>query len=264
MEMATSIVRKALRTSAAPFVAVAILSIVLIGLLLSSSVRAQDVVRTVDNIWRIDERGDGEIEFDFQFGAARWAQWKADYGDHPDLVLRNLKHQLAAAVIDDFRLDKDELHRHVSSRIKARALARYRGDGEFEIQVPKEMKLVSGSGNEWAFTNSMMENSQSGGIVSVAYHFKLPARVRNTHLVNENDVNYLMYSLKVTPSKPKYLLYLGLLFLVAALALGTLSLHSTPTKVAVVRPQKPARRSIRYGWRKSRSKESFRQRDGPD
>jgi len=184
------------------------------------TVRGQEASRTVDRTYEFDERGDAKIEFSFQLGASQWAQWKDQYGDHPDILLRNLKYQLAAAVIDDFALDKDEVHRRAVSRIKARALARYRSGGQFEVDVPKNMKLVAGSGLDWVFTNSALEN---GGIVNITDHAKLPAKARNAHLTTGSDFNELVYSLEVTPSRPKAWLELGIVLIIAGAAIGAIA-----------------------------------------
>jgi hypothetical protein len=199
--------------------------LITLALLLLGSViplRGQDVPsRSVEQVYQFDERGDAKIEWRFQLDAGGWAQWKANYGDHPDLLLRMVKYQLAAAVIDEYSLDKDDMHRSAVSRFSARALAKYRGGGQFEIPVNKDMKLVSGSGLEWAFTSSTIEEGR--GILNITYREKLPAKAQNAHMVNGNDFNRLVYSLEVSPSKPKALLVLGLLFLFAAAGLGALS-----------------------------------------
>lgn len=191
-------------------------------------VLGQEAIRTVDQNYEFDEKGDAKIEFDFQLSAAQWAKWKDQYGDHPDILLRDTKYQLASAVIDDFSLEKDEIHRRAIAKIKARALARYRGDGQFEIQVPKNLKLVAGSGREWAFTTSGLEQ---GGLVNMTSRAKLPANAQNAHLTTGNDFDNLVYSLDVSPSKPKTFLYLGIIFLLASAGLGAIAFR-TPAKAS--------------------------------
>ena len=198
-------------------------AIALCGGLSQTWLHAQEAGLAVDRTYDIDERGDAKIELSFQLSAKQWAQWKDQFGDHPDLLLRNVKYEMAAAVIDDFSLDKDEVHRNASAKIKARALARYRGDGQFEIQVPKTMKLVAGSGREWAFTQSQFGQ---GGLINITERAKLPANAQNAHLTTGNDYDQLAYSLDVSPSRPKTLLYLGILFLVAAAGVGALAFRA--------------------------------------
>ena len=207
--------------------------LITLALLLWGSViplRGQDVPsRSLEQIYQFDERGDAKIEWRFQLDAGSWARWKANYGDHPDLLLRMVKYQLAAAVIDEYSLDKDDMHRSAVSRFSARALAKYRGGGQFEIPLNKGMKLVSGSGLEWAFTRSTIEEGQ--GILNITYRGKLPAKAQNAHMVNGNDFNRLAYSLEVSPSKPKTVLYLGIFFMVAAIVLAVLATRAGGTTV---------------------------------
>ena len=89
--------------------------VVIVAVLMQTSVKAQEAVRTLERIYELDDAGNAKIEFDFQLGAAQWAKWKDQYGDHPDLMLRNVKYELAAAVIDDFSLAGVISMRDVSS-----------------------------------------------------------------------------------------------------------------------------------------------------
>lgn len=206
-----------------------------IMLFTGAAIRGQEPSRTVEEICQFDERGDAKIEINFQLGAKKWAEWKRQYGDHPDIVLRNLKYQFAAAVFDDdFKLEKDEVHRRAVARVTARALASYQSGGQFEIDVVKNMKLVAGSGLEWFFTNTTLEED---GIVNMTDRFKLPAYAYNARLVTGNDYDQLVYSLRVSRSKPKLLLYFGILFLVGAAIMGVLSFRpSSPKAVSTPLP----------------------------
>jgi hypothetical protein len=189
---------------------------------------AQEPSRTIEQIYQFDERGDAKVEFHFQLDRGSWDYWKSEYGDHPDLLLRMTKHDMAAAVIEDFALEKDDVHRSAVSRFKARALAQYRGNGQFEIVVPKNMKLVTGSGTEWAFTNSAVERTAAGNrIVNTTYRAKLPAKAQNAHMVNGSDFDRLAYSLEVTPAKPKTLLFAGIILLLTAIVLGVVGFRAS-------------------------------------
>src|SRR5207249_2135673 len=118
---------------------------------------AQEASRTEEGIYQFDEHGDAKIEYNFQLGRAQWEEWKAKFGDHPDMLLRMINYEFAAAIIEDFVPEHDDTHRHYTIRYRARALAQYRGNGQFEIPVPKNMKLVTGSGLEWFFNDSTTE-----------------------------------------------------------------------------------------------------------
>jgi hypothetical protein len=196
---------------------------------------AQEASRSIEQIYQFDERGDAEVEIHFQLDRGSWDNWKSQYGDHPDMLLRMTRHDMAAAVIEDFGLDRDDVHRSAVSHFKARALAQYRGNGQFEIPIPKNMKLVTGSGTEWAFTNSAAERLPGGGsrIVNMTYRGRLPAKAQNAHMVNGNDFDRLAYTLEVNPSKPKTLLYGGMALVAAAIALGLVSARAGGSRTRV-------------------------------
>jgi hypothetical protein len=195
------------------------IALTLIALALVTNVRAQ-LASNAEWVYQVDKEGNAEIDCKMQFDAKQWMLWKDQFGDHPDLMLRDLKYQMAAAVIDDFSLQKDDMRRTADAKIKGRCFATYRGNGQFQIQAAKDMKLVAGSGTEWVFTNSTLGN---GGIMNITNRIKLPANAQNAHLVNGNDYNWLTYNLEVSPAKPKSLLYSGVTLLIIAGLLGAFS-----------------------------------------
>lgn len=190
--------------------------------------------RTVEHSYQFDERGDAKLEISFQYGAAQWMKWKEQYGNHPDLLLRYLRHDLAVSVIDDFALDRDDIHRRAVAKIKARAVARYSSGGQFSVEMPKTMKLVTGSGTDWVFTGSALGN---GEIVNQTTRFKLPAKAQNAHLTQGADSDRLVYTLQVTPARPKGWLELGIVLIIGAAGLGVWSARegkppTTPTSIS--------------------------------
>ena len=196
--------------------------IALVALVLSTALRASDdyPTRTVDINYTFDERGDALVEVSFQHTAARWNQWKEAFGDHPDLLLRNLRYQFASAALEDFKFEKDDIHRRAVSKIKACALARYRGNGNFTIQVPKEMKLVSGSGTDWAFTATGMTE---GEILTRTVRAKLPAKALNPHYGPGGDFDELSYSMNIAPTRSPYLMAAGIFLLLLGVMAGAVS-----------------------------------------
>src|SRR2546422_833194 len=91
---------------------------------------AQESTRSTERIYQFNDRGDATVEFDFGFDKASWDMWRSQYGDHPDVLLRFMKHDMAAAVIEDFALEKDDTNRKAVARFKARAWANYRGNNQ--------------------------------------------------------------------------------------------------------------------------------------
>ena len=186
----------------------------------------------VEHAYQFDERGDAKIDISFEYGAAQWMKWKEQWGNHPDLLLRYLRHDLAASVIDDFALERDDVRRRAVAKIKARAVARYGSDGKFSIDVAKTMKLVTGSGTDWVFTGSAMGN---GEIVNQTTRIKLPAKAENAHLSQGADLDRVVYTVEVTPPRPKGWLELGIVLIIAAAALGAWAARADKTTTTLSR-----------------------------
>lgn len=208
----------------------------------TSHAQEQGATRTTERVYQFDEHGDAQAHFTFEFDRVSWDLWKSNFGDHPDVFLRVIKHDMAAAVIEDFALEKDDMHRRAVAKFKARALAQYRGNGQFEIPFPKNYKLVTGSGAEWVYMESGSEPNPNGGsrIVNITYRIKLPTKAQNAHAVNGNDFNRLVYSLEISSSKPKTLLYGGVVLLVAAIVSAVAATRAGGRSTAYAPPLPPS------------------------
>jgi len=209
---------------------------------LSSSGQAQQDLPTrgLDQTYTFDARGDATIETSSQFSAADWSEWKDRFGDHPDILLRDLRYQYASAVVDDYSLEKDDVHRHAVAKIKARALAKYKSNGDFAIDVTKDLKLVTGSGLDWFFTSSAAMN---GVLFTQTLKAKLPAGATNAAFSQSGgDFNQLTYSMDLAPSKPKGWLVggIGLLFLGVILALCSAFVGKKHTTTVTIIPPPPS------------------------
>lgn len=115
----------------------------------------QETLNQIQTAW-VDERGDAKMQVEFVLSAKAWLNWKNQYGDHPDLLRRDLVHQFSMFVMEDFKLEKDDLNRKATASMNVRGEARYRGDGRFEIVLPKTWLKVTDtdSGHEWHFSYS--------------------------------------------------------------------------------------------------------------
>ena len=208
-------------------------AILLGGATFAPAQQVESVSRTIDQIYQIDERGDADIEVTFQYSASQWAMWKEKYGDRPDIVLRDMRYTMATSVLENFSLTRDDVQRRATGKVKARALARYSNAGQFVIDVPKEMKLVTGENRDWIFS---FTNALNGEIVSQTLHAKLPANARNAHFGSGGDFDNLTYTLDLTPAKPKVTLTAGISLMVIGTVLGTLSLFKRKKSVTIVPP----------------------------
>jgi hypothetical protein len=123
---------------------------ILLAALLAAAQDSTDQTMTI----RLDDKGDAQITIDFQLSAKAWLNWRQTYGDHPDLLRRDLTHRFSMFSISDFNLVKDDTNRKATASITSKGEARYRGDGRFELQLPKTWRKVTDTGREWHFAYS--------------------------------------------------------------------------------------------------------------
>jgi hypothetical protein len=207
--------------------------IVLCAALVPARAQTDSVSRTLNEDFTIDERGDAAISVTFQYNASKWAQWKAEYGNHPDLVLRDMRYTMAAAVLEDFSLEHDDVQRKAQGKVKARALARYRNAGEFVLEIPKAMTLVTGANTDWIFSST---TGRGGEIVTTTEHLKLPASAKNVHLSPAGEFNNLSYTLDVSPVTTKAWMEAGIAMLAAGVGLLVVSLFTKKKTSAIIAP----------------------------
>ena len=134
-----------------------------------------------DVVAGVDPYGDGSMKMTFHLSASQWANWKQQYGDHPDVLWRDLKQKFAKYALVKFDLQKDEVERTATADIEARAFTRVRGDGARGIEIPKEFRLISNSGREWVF-DFTSQQSPYAPILAQMSRVILPAEATNAHI----------------------------------------------------------------------------------
>ncbi|MBV8416637.1 MAG: hypothetical protein JO251_15625 [Verrucomicrobia bacterium] len=141
---------------------------------------ATETINT-DVVASLDPYGDGSMKMTFHLSASQWAVWKQQYGDHPDVLWRDLKQKFAKYALEKFDIQKNEVERTATADIEARAFTRVRGDGTRGIEIPKEFRLVSNSGREWVFDFTTQESPYSP-ILAQMSRVILPADATNAHI----------------------------------------------------------------------------------
>ncbi|MBV8351883.1 MAG: hypothetical protein JOZ21_06370 [Verrucomicrobia bacterium] len=141
---------------------------------------ATETINT-DVVASLDPYGDGSMKMTFHLSASQWAVWKQQFGDHPDVLWRDLKQKFAKYALEKFDIQKNEVERTATADIEARAFTRVRGDGTRGIEIPKEFRLVSNSGREWVFDFTTQESPYSP-ILAQMSRVILPADATNAHI----------------------------------------------------------------------------------
>jgi hypothetical protein len=185
--------------------------------------RATETINT-DVALDVDRFGDGTLKMTFHLSAIEWVRWKYQFGDHPDILWRNLKQIFAKYALDKFDLQKNDVDRTAVAEISAHALTHVRGDGTRRIEVGKESRLVSNTGREWIF-NATSQQSPDAPIVNVTSRIILPAEAKNARLDQPGtESEQLVYEAPDNSGFGRVFLGLGLLSIAGGILFGILAL----------------------------------------
>lgn len=191
----------------------------LIILLVSAGVFAQTEKEKFEITMKIDNLGNANIELKQSADAMKWKQWNKVYGENPSLLKRNISYILSAYELGDFSFKKDDMNRTFYFTFKAKGVARYKGDGKWEIEVEEDMTPKKMSKTNWLFVSS----SKQGNTVSENYTtIILPTKTKESEIgYNEFGKKVLKYKAGKDSHFPAMLItggvsfLLGIIFIVA-------------------------------------------------
>jgi hypothetical protein len=179
-----------------------------------------------DAVIRVDPNGDGSMKVIFHLSASRWAAWRQEYGDHPDILWRNLKQRFAKAALDKFDLQRNDVDRTATADIEARALTRIRGDGSRGIEMQKEFRLVSNTPLEWVFEATSQASPESP-ILAQTIRVILPPQASNARIDSPGTTDQqIVYQMPEGAASNALLLWAGILAIGVGIALGIFGLAS--------------------------------------
>jgi hypothetical protein len=179
-----------------------------------------------DAVIRVDPYGDGSMKVIFHLSASRWAAWRQEYGDHPDVLWRDLKQKFAKAALDKFDLQRNDIDRTATADIEARALTTVRGDGSRGIEMQKDFRLVSNTPLEWVF-EATSQASPEAPILTQTFRIFLPPQAMNARIDSPGTADQqLVYQMPEGAASNGLLLWAGILAIGVGILLGVLGLVS--------------------------------------
>jgi hypothetical protein len=202
-----------------------LLTVLIVSVATSYEGFATDTVNQ-DAVIRVDPYGDGSMKVIFHLSASRWAVWRQEYGDHPDVLWRDLKQRFAKAALDKFDLQRNDVDRTATVDIQARALTRIRGDGSRGIEIQKEFRLVSNTPLEWVF-EATSQASPEAPILAQTIRVDLPPQAINARLDSPGSADQqIVYQMPEGAASNGLLLWAGILATGVGIALGIFGLVS--------------------------------------
>lgn len=167
---------------------------------------AQFMPKTTNLVQDIASDGSVAVSMEMTFDAAPWRVWKSQVGDEPSRLRAMMKHQFSAIVIDDFKLEKDDLNRTAKVSMRSPAGPELRKDGRFRIPIEKEFRLVNNTGREWFFSGNNPYANNSLQTVRIL----LPVNATGVTLASPGGTDQgLIYALNVPAGSSRTFVILG-------------------------------------------------------
>lgn len=113
--------------------------------------------------FHIDKLGDANLELRMKMTAAQWQAFKASaVAKNPGIFKRDMERQMSSIILEDLKTELDEDTRTSTTKIKARGMAQYKGDGKWEVKMDmKNPNVTKVSDNCYLLTGNLV----SGGVL---------------------------------------------------------------------------------------------------
>ncbi len=145
----------------------------------TGSAFSQDPTEQVQEFtYKIDKLGDATVEVSTKMTQSQWENFKqGPLVNDPSISKRDMERNMSTYVLEDFKRDIDDMNRSVKMSLKVRAMAAYKGSGNWEFRLgmkdPQVTKLPD---------NSMMVTTNanlSGELVQQIWKISFPPGASN-------------------------------------------------------------------------------------
>lgn len=128
-----------------------------ITLSIAASAQQQDPTEQVQEFTiKIDNLGDADFQVSEKMTQQQWMNFKqGQLANDPAIARRDMQRSMSAYVIEDFKRDMDEMNRTVTMSLKVKAMATYKGNGNWEMKLDsKDPQITKLSDNAFMMTSN--------------------------------------------------------------------------------------------------------------
>jgi hypothetical protein len=175
--------------------------------------------------FHIDKLGDANLELRMKMTAAQWQAFKASaVAKNPGIFKRDMERQMSSIILEDLKTELDEDTRTSTTKIKARGMAQYKGDGKWEVKMDmKNPNVTKVSDNCYLLTGNLV----SGGVlIQQLQKIFLPDDASDIKQDTDTFGNAIItYEMNTEPSKFNIPTIVGIILMLGAI--GTYFMRQT-------------------------------------
>ncbi|MBK7107954.1 MAG: hypothetical protein IPH61_02060 [Bacteroidetes bacterium] len=125
----------------------------------------------------LDAQGSANITVSMTMDASSWQGWLATYGNNPAVFKREMERDMPAFFLDDFTLEKDEMERSWTLKVKAYGVCKVDKRGNWILETDdKNIDLTELNEKEYMYVTSPLE---FGGQVQQSNFIRFPKESSN-------------------------------------------------------------------------------------
>lgn len=125
-------------------------------LLAGTSVNAQQANQKI--VMSIDAIGNAKLNISMTMNAMQWQQWNSNYGNNPSALKRDLERSMPAYIVDNFKLDKDDMNRSYNLSLNAYGVCKIDKRGKWIMETDqKNAQLTALTDHKYMLVSSPKE-----------------------------------------------------------------------------------------------------------
>lgn len=105
-------------------------------IMISITALAQQSNQKIEMI--LDEIGNAKLNISMTMNASQWQQWNGTYGSNASALKRDIERSMPAFILDDFKLEKDEMDRSFNLSLNAYGVCEIDKRGRWIMDTDKK------------------------------------------------------------------------------------------------------------------------------
>ena len=185
-------------------------------LIASITIAAQQANQKIE--MKLDAIGNAKITISMTMNATQWQQWNNNYGSNPAALKRDIERGMPAFIVDDFKLDKDDMNRSFNLSLNAYGVCEIDKRGNWIMDTDqKDAQLTEITKHKYMLVSSPPE---FGGNLQQTYVIEFPEEAKDIK-VDKNAFGKSVFEFKMdNPSSGFNLMrWSGLFFIIVGGAL---------------------------------------------
>lgn len=172
---------------------------------------------------KLNEIGDVDLTLSMTMNASEWQTWLANAGNNPALIKRDAEQNMPGFFLDDFELEKDEMNRSFTLKLKAYGMCKIDKRGRWIIETDqKKAQITELTDHKYMLVSSPPE---LGGNVQQTYIIEFPDQAQDIKIETDTfGQSIFEFKMQDANSETNMAQISGITLLLAGLALGGVKL----------------------------------------